>query len=502
MTARQPNVPSGTAPEETDLTLSITAVWDSEGVLVGQNRETSDTFFKVGGTAEPNKPILVRDGFSVLAPAQSDVDGIWKTELFEVREVKRYSLTALGDYGSKPVSTPPRNFTVVADAPIIESLKDEEGTIDEGATTYYRLVNVTGKALPNQRVQAFNGSTPLEEAPVSPGGDYTLELKNLLVGTSYTITVKALYGEGKTSEPRSFAVAADIGLSLDAVGDSDGNPVNEGDTTSDQNLTVVGKCRPGKNVQLLDHDDPEGFPPATAKGNGEWEIKIKLDPGDYELKVQKLYGDGEVTPTPRTFTVKGADLVTLDTVTDPHGKTVDDGGFTYESNLIVRGEGEAGEYVEIFNGDDSLGEGQIGADGYEVPIGPLPLDNYRLVAKAKYPDGGESGPYSFEVRKSIAPRETQVHDAKDEIVDNGHTTSSYVRVGGKTEPLSSVNLKVNGTVDPKAELANEDGNWATLLTGLEVGRTYVVSGVASDDHNAESNKVRFMRVSANGSTDS
>lgn len=244
MTARQPNVPSGTAPEETDLTLSITAVWDSEGVLVGQNRETSDTFFKVGGTAEPNKPILVRDGFSVLAPAQSDVNGIWKTELFEVREVKRYSLTALGDYGSKPVSTPPRNFTVVADAPIIEYIEDDEGTIDEGETTYSSSVSVTGKALPSQKVQAFNGSTPLEEAPVNQNGVYTLELKNLLSGTSYTITVKALYGEGKSSEPRNFNVAADIGLSLDAVEDSDGNPVNEGDTTSDQNLTVTGKCRP------------------------------------------------------------------------------------------------------------------------------------------------------------------------------------------------------------------------------------------------------------------
>ena len=502
MTARQPNVPSGTAPEETDLILSIRAVRDSKEVLVGQNGTTSDTFFTVSGTAEPDKPILVRDGFNTLASAQSDGEGQWKTELFEVKEVKKYSLTAMGNYGNKPVSSPPRTFTVVADAPIIESLKDDEGMIGEGETTYSSSVSVTGKALPNQKVQAFNGSTPLEEAPVNQNGVYTLELKNLLSGTSYTITVKALYGEGKSSEPRNFNVAADIGLSLDAVEDSDGNPVNEGDTTSDQNLTVVGKCRPGKDVQLLDHDAPEGFPPATAKGNGEWEIKIKLDPGVHSLKAKKLYGDGEITPTPRTFTVKGADLVTLDTVTDPHGTTVDDGGLTYESNLTAKGKGEEGEYVEIFNGNVSLGERQVGAGGYEVPIGPLPPDNYRLVAKAKYPDGGESGPYSFEVRKSIAPRDTQVHDAKEEIIDNGNTTSSYVRVGGKTEPLASVNLKVNGTVDPKAESANEDGNWATLLTGLTVGRAYEVSAVASDDHNAESNKVRFTRVSANGSTDS
>lgn len=94
MTARQPNVPSGTAPEETDLILSITAVWDSEGVLVGQNRETSDTFFTVSGTADPDTQIAVRDGFTPLAYARSNAQGVWKTDLFGVTQVKRYSLIA------------------------------------------------------------------------------------------------------------------------------------------------------------------------------------------------------------------------------------------------------------------------------------------------------------------------------------------------------------------------------------------------------------------------
>ena len=677
MTAKTPNIPSTTPPDETELTLRITEVRDSSGTLVSHNTQTFDTRFTVSGEADPSKPILIRDGFTTLATANSDGAGAWKSNLFEVTEFKSYSLTAMGDYGNKPVSTPPFVFVVVTETPIIDIVTDAEGTIADGAPTYYTSVTLRGKALPNEKVQAFNGNTPLEEASVGRGGDYTLRLENLAVDTTYAVTVKALYGEGNQSESRSFTVRADIPLSLDAIEDSNSDPVNDGDIIYDNTLTIRGKARPNKDIQLLNNGDSQGFAPVNADDNGDWENRVNVRPGPYSLRAKKLYAGGDETDPPRTFTVlpdidlsldeiedsngevledsftfddtltvrgqarprervqlfnngtavsgatdtakddgtyvitlsvaigpykitakeldtgkesapprtftvlpdvalslddvrdskgpvpegetttdqeltirgqarprervqlfnngvpiasatdtakddgtweitftfplaaysltvkelgtgnestpprtftvRAVALVTLETVTDNNGKLVDKDGSTFEKNLNVEGEGEEGLDVEIFDGTDPLGTAQVRDGRYKKAIGPLGAKTYALVAKARYPDGGQSEPYRFTVEQSEAPTDTRVYVGETLIPDNGPTSSRWVTVWGKAEPLTAVKVKINGVIQPELRPTNSDGVWLSVVSRLNIGTTYVFSAVRSDNHDAESN---------------
>ncbi|MHC8291313.1 hypothetical protein ACYZUD_31800 [Pseudomonas sp. XS1P51] len=194
--------------------------------------------------------------------------------------------------------------------------------------------------------------------------------------------------------------------------------------------------------------------------------------------------------------VGASPLATLETVTDNNEKLVDKDGSTFERNLNVEGEGEEDQYVEIFDGSDTLGAAQVTDGRYKKAIGPLTAKPYALVAKAQYPDGGESEPYRFTVEQTQAPYNTRVYQSDALIPDNGSTTRSWVVVRGDGEPLKEVKIKINDVIDPSPEDTNSDGKWARIINRLAIGTTYRVSAVASDDHNAESNTWTFTVRSA------
>ncbi len=688
MTAKTTNIFSDTENKETETVLSIREVRDSNANLIPNNGVTFDTKIIISGDAEPSRSLLIKDGFDILTIANSDSLGKWATDLFEVHKLKGYALTV---WDGKSVSTPPRNLIVAQAKPSIEGVIDEEGDVEDAGNTYFNSVTITGKARPNEKVQAFNGEIPLEVGSVESKGDYKIVLENLETDATYNLTVKALYGDYE-SEPRSFTVRDDVGLTLDAVEDSVGAPVGEGTVTFDDTLTIKGKARPLAIIQLLDMGIVLG-PPVTVEDSGDWETDIKVIPGGYALIAKKMYGDNAVTTPPRTFTVlqrvdiaidsvedsqgnpvapntvtydnaltvrgkvtphervqllndavaigspsipatdggiwtveltvaKGPYKLTakevdtdnestppwnltvltdvdlsLDDVKDSNGQTVepdatirddsvtvsgnarpretiylfnngsptsaegpvdDDGhweirlpvsigtysltakemtsgevssdprtftvrailsatldsvvttggtviekeGFTYETTLIVKGSAEPGETIELFDGEVSLGDATAQDNQlYEKTISGLSVKSYSLEARPKYPEGGISDRYSFEVRASPAPWETRVHQLSGLIPDNGTTSDTYVVVRGFTQASKSVKIKVNGVINPKLEPANNDGKWAGLIVGLQNG-PYVVSAVSSDDDSAESNKWTFTHVAAADSTES
>lgn len=690
MTAKTPNLSPSIPPDSTDLVLRIRDVKDSSGSSVINNAITFDTAFTFNGEADPDRDLVVKDGFAELVNVRSDEFGYWHSEQVELKVPKRYTLTVVD--GNKPPSTPTRNFTVAISKPVIDTLADEERELAEADETFFTSVTVKGKARPDEQVRAYNGSDPLEVGPTGSSGDYTIVLKDLKVEKTYSIVIKALYGDFE-SDPRSFTVRDDVAIALNSVEDSTGAPVNEGTVTFDDTLTIKGKARPLASIQLLDKGSTMGSP-VTVEDSGDWVTEIGFVHGGHSLAAKKLYGDNAVTNPPRTFTVlrnvdlsldavedsqgnpvandsvtfdtkltvrgkatprervqllndgvalgspsppadddegaweielsvakssykltakevntghestppwnftvltdvdlaledvedsKGqtveADAIiredrvtvsgkatpretvqllnngtptdatgpvdddgfwemplpvspgnysltakevtsgeessqprtfsvraafsaTLDSVMDTHGQEIEKEGFTYETTLIVKGMAEAGETVELFDGEDSLGPETVLDSGiFEKTITGLEVKPYSLQARPNYPEGGNSERYAFEVRARVAPRDTQVHDANGLIEDNGNTRDTYVVVRGRTESFKSVQIKVNDVVNPGIEPANEAGAWAAFITDLNDGTTYVVSAVSSEDNDAESNIWTFTKVAAGDSTD-
>lgn len=171
MTAKTPNTPSDAVDDDTELALSIKEVRDSRGVLVPRNAITRDRFIKVSGESDPSKQITLKDSFSILATADSSLDGKWVTDLIELTEHKRFSLIAFQD--NKP-SIPPWDFIQATETPIIKTVNDIEGEIIEGGTTYFTSVTFNGNAYPLHELQAFNNGTPLEKTPVDRDGFFRL----------------------------------------------------------------------------------------------------------------------------------------------------------------------------------------------------------------------------------------------------------------------------------------------------------------------------------------
>ncbi|MHC8393502.1 hypothetical protein ACYZT8_07525 [Pseudomonas sp. LB3P93] len=73
--------------------------------------------------------------------------------------VKTYTLVAKALYEIDPELSPPRSFVVAqAVTPTISLVTDIRGTVDNGGTTYYKTVTLSGKASPIKTIELRDGS--------------------------------------------------------------------------------------------------------------------------------------------------------------------------------------------------------------------------------------------------------------------------------------------------------------------------------------------------------
>ncbi len=472
---------SDPAIEDLDL-LTIRQVLDPNGTSIVGTITFKTSFKVIGNGAEINKTVWIMNGADKLGEANSDGNGVWETPLITVTKFDCFAISAVGKYGSEPVSIPPKRFTVATETPIITEVRGEGDPIPDNGETYEKSVTLYADAVPNQDAKAFDGETELKSELASSCGKLSINLVDLEAKT-YAIKIKS--SAGKESSVFTFTVKAATPLTIDEATDDEGNPVAEGASTIRRTITLKGGALVDGNLSLIG-----GRPtPVAVKadGKGQWDHTFTALPdGDYSLSAEASYNDDVAGP--RTFTVRTAEVVTLDTVTDKKGNLVEKDDITFETELDVEGLGEENQSVEIFNGTDSLGVATIKDGHYKYSIGPLAEKSYSLVAKAKYPEGGESAPYPFTVEGNQAPKNTRIYDSNGNVIDDcGSTLFTHVYVRGETRSLASVKIKINGAIDSKPEDANDNGKWVRLVSSLEVGTTYVVSAVDADNHDAESN---------------
>ncbi|MBD9438928.1 hypothetical protein [Pseudomonas sp. PDM04] len=371
-------------------------------------------------------------------------------------------------------------------------INDPDGINIIGRTFYKASYKIIGNgAEPNQDIFVYNVNEKLGEATSDSVGAWETPMLDVKTLDCYNIRAVGQWGTGPVAAPKKFT-AATLTPTINEVL-SDGKPIADNDSIRETSVTLNGNAVPNQDVEAFNGETSLETQPANECGKYSIEL-TGLTPATYRIKVK---GSNDNESTVFNFTVLAAiELVTLDRVTDVDGNEIPKGSATTKTSLRVEGAGEKGEKIEVFDGSDSLGEATVDpATGrYQHPIGPLTPKGYSLTSVALYTDGGTSDPYPLTVEVNNAPYETRVHDANAEIVDNGSTSSSWVKVSGKTEPLGAVKIKVNDTVGSKTEEANDQGAWATLITSLQVGTTYVVSAVAADDEDAESNSITFTRT--------
>ncbi|MEX3776121.1 hypothetical protein [Pseudomonas sp. MYb118] len=372
----------------------------------------------------------------------------------------------------------------------ITDIQDETNKSIMYGTLYTSKYKVLGSgAEPNKLIEVFNIDEKVGQTTSDSLGEWATPLIDVTKLGCYGILAVGKWGIEPIALEENFTAGTRDPI-IGEVLDAEGKPIADNASLRGTAVTVKGNAVPRQNAELFNGDTSIATEPVNQCG----EVEFALDglvPGTYRIKIKA--GNGNESRV-FTFTLLAAAVApTLVKVTDAQGNEIPKDSTTFQTTVIVEGAGEKGDKIGIYNGTTLLKEGTVDVTTglYRIQIDALTPQAYSLTAVN---DAGTSAPWPFTVADSDAPTDTRVHDSEKEVVDGGTTLFSWVLLRGKTEPDGTIKVKVNGTVAPKEHQANQDGVWTTLLTGLEVGKTYVVSAVRADNPAAESNTVSFSRI--------
>jgi hypothetical protein len=472
MTAKPPNTSTLTSDTQSETTGTVTfdSITDSKGNLVPHTKITYDPILVLKGRADPGRKLNIRDRFYTLSDVETLASGNWIKQLdFSNQDFKPFSLNVIE-------KDPPQNgsnayeFILATETPIIKVVTGKDGPINDGDDYTGDSLEFTGNAPPDMEVEAFNGDTSTgKKIPVDSFGLFKLILDGLTAGT-YEITIRA--ANGKESDVFTFHVVSDIELILDRVYDSRGKIITEGDTTYSDTATVHGYAWIGKEVQLLNFDEPvDGAIGTAQEPDGLWTIEFELSaPNLYSLTAKALYGEGETSKPPYLFEALEDVKLSLDNVVDSKG-SIDEGKTTYDKKVKVSGYARPGKRVQLRNhgvpivGATTPTNEKTGC--WEIELDVIPL-TYSLTVEGLYDDNEITDPpRTFTVKLDVELSLDDVLESEDgPPVDEGQPTyKNQLLIKGHARPGEIIQLlnhgvPIEGAIVP-ADSVN--GAWTFLL---------------------------------------
>ncbi|MFJ7312425.1 hypothetical protein ACIQVE_06585 [Pseudomonas sp. NPDC098747] len=274
-----PSSPARTFVVALAVTPTISRVTDIRSE-VDMNGTTYYRAVTLTGKASPNETITLLDAGTPIDTVKIEASGNWTYQMTDL-SLKVYRLVARAEYGSNPVSAPPRVFTVAAHiAPTITSVTDAVGPVAHNGTTYDTSVKVQGTATPREQIQLFNKGSPVG-APVTVKADKTWEASvSGLALTSHSLTAKALYEVLPVeSGARNFTVAAHIAPTLTPVHDGLVEVPNNGETNR-TSVTLRGAVTPNRQVQIYDNN---GYKLTVTAVGSAWTATLPVSVGSHAV---------------------------------------------------------------------------------------------------------------------------------------------------------------------------------------------------------------------------
>lgn len=348
--------------------------------------------------------------------------------------------------------------------PAITSVRDLSKELGEGSTTTDTVVTVVGAAMAAQSVELFDGQDSKKVVPVDSNGEWTASLTGLAIGT-HSITAKASYGSGLVSTQRTFTIWVDAKPTIDRVQDSQGE-VSNGGTTVDTHLTVSGTASANQMVALFDGQTALGT--AVVNTAGAWTFDLTgLTIGAHSVTAKANYGSSQVS-APRTFRTLTEAIPVITSVRDSHGD-VSNGGTTSDTSVLIAGIALAGQVVQVFDGQTSIGRATAGNGGaWILNLNGLTTGPHSLTAKALYGNGLVSAPRTFTVLAGTRPVIVSVQDSQGEVTQGGSTFDTRVTLSGTAAGTQMVMI-YDAQTSKGLAIVNASGGWSLGLTGLTPG---------------------------------
>ncbi len=462
-----------------DVELSLDEVLESEdGPSVPEDGITDKNQLIIKGHARPGESIqLLNDGAPIkdaIAPADPD-DGAWKILLDVTDGI--YRLAAQANYGEGDITAPPRTFTVASTIkPHNTRVYDSDGPIEDNGSTPYNHVIVRGDAAPLAGIKLkINGVTDPRPEPTDDKGQWVRFVPNLKYETRYEFIAVADYGANAESDPWTITTGKqDVKPDIESVKDSKGTLVLSGSTTRDIHLTVSGKATPGQKVRLLKGTESLGEPEANGEGN--WVHPITVFTEFVSLTAMALYGAGETSFPPYTFTVTPFGEIT--NIFDSKNNPILEGGYTTDTSLTFIGKASPNHTVEVWNGNQQMTGTTANEKGEWSRQYGLSLGLHSITIKVK--DIESSPPRTFYV---VEHSELKIDRATDNngnpIPDNGSVSQRRLIhfYGSGAYQNSELKLYVDD-IFVSRRLADERGEYQIDIGELSKGgHRFQVRGV-------------------------
>ncbi|MCV6614855.1 MAG: Ig-like domain-containing protein, partial [Cellvibrionaceae bacterium] len=419
------------------------------------------------GTAEPNQPLRLYNGDQYVGIVTADEHGNWQGQLDNIKNGShQYSVRSLAAEDGSFEASEAVNITVDA-APIstTEVVLPDNTTIIEGGSRDDSTPVFSGWLGAGAKVTAsINGHTygPVD---TKPNGSWQIAVSDPLPNGEHLISLMADLPNGQraylgvrftldTNEPPE---APQIQLVQDNVGLYQGN-LEKGGHSDDDILSVRGTGPALTLIEVYNGDVLLGQTEADENGNWSFSPTIALAEGRYQLNVVAVDEHGQRSQPSANFGLtidRTSETVKDFKVVDDVGAITGNISANHSSDDLsptLRGSGQPGAIIKIFNGDASIATVRVDANGQWQYQADFTEGDYSL--SVSHTDlAGNTGPrteplpFSIKVQAPKALSSVEIVDGGDEHLSQAELDAGVtIKLGVDDGALAGerVEIDVNG----------------------------------------------------------
>ncbi|WP_158780705.1 BapA/Bap/LapF family large adhesin [Pantoea sp. BAV 3049] len=466
---------------------------DDNGNAIADGTTTSDSTPTFGGDGmEPGSTVTITDGDTVIGEVTVGDDGSWSFTPDEPLENGDHTITIDGTNADGNGTSDTVNITVDTNAPVLTD--DSGNAIVDGSTTSDSTPTFGGDGMePGSTVTITDGDDVIGEVVVGDDGSWSFTPDEPLADGSHSITVDGTNAEGIDTSS-TVNIVVDTSATEPVLTDDAGNPIADGDTTSDSTPTIGGGgMEPDSTVTISDGDNVLGEATVDKDGNWTFTPDEPLADGDHALVIDgtDVNGNG----------VNDTVNIVIDTeastpgMTDEAGNPINDGDTTSDNTPTIGGGGmEPDSTVTISDGDKVIGEVTVDEDGNWTftPDEPLADGSHEITAEGTDANGNHTNDTVNIVVDTRTPTVVMTDDAGNEINDGDFTNDSTPTLKG-SDFKSGTKITISEGDNVLGEVtADENGNWSfTPTEALSDSEHTLTIAVSDAEGNTQSGNVSF-----------
>ncbi|MDM3289158.1 Ig-like domain-containing protein [Citrobacter sp. Ce105] len=483
-----------TQPPGDPVILAVTDEVGNAPIDLPTGSRSNDTLPVLKGTGTAGSTVTIYDGATPIGSTTVLPGGTWSIQLSQPLSEGLHNLSAIGtDVAGNASNAGSFTLTIDTTPPAAPVIVAGEGLIGSatlplanGGSTKSTTPVLSGTGEPGATITVADNGTTLGNTIVQPDGTWTFTPPNALPEGPHQFTATATDVAGNTGIPSaSFTLTVDntppaqpgAPIITDDVAPVTGVVTNG--NTNDTTPTFSGTGTAGDviSVYLDGNATPLGTTKVGADGTWSFTPTTAINPDSYQVTITATDPAGNVSQ-PSTAVTLNIDITppatpTISAANDNAGTVLGDipaNGTTDDSTPTVRGTGESGSIITLYNGTTVIGTTTVVNGLWSItPTTALPNGTYTLTAVATDAAGNPSGTsnsISFTVNSTplTAPQVTDIADNVGVItgtLGNGSVTDDLSpTVSGTGTPGSTILIYDNGNLIPLNITVGADGKWS------------------------------------------